>query len=1022
MSTSKGPDFSMRNVENFRNHIGMKAPGFVCPLCGAEILSAPSLRRHIRSKHPDQSERLGALEEPDTPEWILFREQASQKNRTPVSPRSLRSSSRRESGSDEKSSSLQPHATTFTAVPGRTPKNMQAVPLDALLNPAPSPQIGQPSSRTPSTLASRKREAEDQATHLRPRSYVPADAPSVTSGWSQNPEPSQTSLPVRPERDLNQRTQGHTPGILHIDPRQVLSQTKSSLRNARNPSQAGPQPQPSYNQEYRWEAGVLSNQRHRSHGQYNMVEFECEAPLQDDVGNETGERRLPYLRQPLIRQITHDELVVEVKSIYKGLISLESKAIEVDDIQMTSIPPGQRGPDDEKTPGGGRGLLPLTSKAILPKPVPHETEARVWQSERPLPQPGYSERPRPPEAKLPPRYPELTPDKYRSLIALHKQLLHEHHDFFLASQHPAATPNLSGLAGKYAMAGRMWKHGVHRFLEVLRVRLPHSSEHMLAFIYISYSMLTLLYETVPVFESTWIECLGDLSRYRVTVEPSPSRDREKWIATARYWYLKALIMSQTQGRIFHHLAVLARDNSNEQLSLFLRALIAVEPFHNARLPLLATMYEPLLAGNYKTGPVNGQQISKALVEFQRLNIELHAYDDRDDRQGDAKCYRLQAQVIPTMERYISEATAALRRQSIVEKWQIGRELCFFMICAISGALDSGALGTDQMPRSLIRRSLDRLRNETAPSKGLDPKSTTSQRMSSAPGQGDYYMTPPEGLDLATSRARTLRNCRLIARIVNHAAKEKHWTPTSGLGPANEPAKPGETENHYLPLLHTALVFYLGLLRTQDAALHQYSALVNWRLLCALANWLLEDPKVAIAQVTRPEPLVTKEGMLTQMGMQNVDRAQSAKVKGGESVDSISAVEVNSDEAMTDGNVASNQDTKLTEADDSSANDELGERTLEEGAITWEELQFDGSIFATHYVSHGLCAKVDIDDRDFESPSMDLWRKRKLLWIFHRMAEVSAAPLEYLDSSAIVLLLLFCADYFLDRRLHTTLRG
>ena len=88
------------------------------------------------------------------------------------------------------------------------------------------------------------------------------------------------------------------------------------------------------------------------------------------------------------------------------------------------------------------------------------------------------------------------------------QLLHEHHDFFLASQHPAASPALSRLAAKYSMPARMWRHGIHAFLEVLRHRLPESLEHMLAFIYIAYSMMALLYETVPAFEDTWIECLG----------------------------------------------------------------------------------------------------------------------------------------------------------------------------------------------------------------------------------------------------------------------------------------------------------------------------------------------------------------------------------------------------------------------------------------------------------------------------------------------------------------------------------
>ena len=40
------------------------------------------------------------------------------------------------------------------------------------------------------------------------------------------------------------------------------------------------------------------------------------------------------------------------------------------------------------------------------------------------------------------------------------------------------------------------------FLELLRYRLPTSLDYMLAFIYLTYSIMALLYETVPVFEDT----------------------------------------------------------------------------------------------------------------------------------------------------------------------------------------------------------------------------------------------------------------------------------------------------------------------------------------------------------------------------------------------------------------------------------------------------------------------------------------------------------------------------------------
>ncbi|KAF0329724.1 methyltransferase domain-containing protein [Colletotrichum asianum] len=158
------------------------------------------------------------------------------------------------------------------------------------------------------------------------------------------------------------------------------------------------------------------------------------------------------IKQPETRPISQEQLVAEVKGIYAGLVMVESKCIEVDNAQNAQSSTG-------------------TS-------------------------------------------PKLNNEQWQALIALHRSLLHEHHDFFLASQDPSASPALRRLASKYAMPARMWRHGIHSFLEILRHRLPASLDHMLTFIYLAYSMMALLYETVPTFEDSWIECLGDLGRYR----------------------------------------------------------------------------------------------------------------------------------------------------------------------------------------------------------------------------------------------------------------------------------------------------------------------------------------------------------------------------------------------------------------------------------------------------------------------------------------------------------------------------
>lgn len=72
---------------------------------------------------------------------------------------------------------------------------------------------------------------------------------------------------------------------------------------------------------------------------------------------------------------------------------------------------------------------------------------------------------------------------------------------------------------------RFWRHGIYSFLEVLRHRLPESLEYMLAFLYHVYQMLALLHKTVPTFQTTWMECLGDLGSYHMAIKDD-DRDRK----------------------------------------------------------------------------------------------------------------------------------------------------------------------------------------------------------------------------------------------------------------------------------------------------------------------------------------------------------------------------------------------------------------------------------------------------------------------------------------------------------------
>ena len=251
------------------------------------------------------------------------------------------------------------------------------------------------------------------------------------------------------------------------------------------------------------------------------------------------------LLQPDTRPITAEQLVNEVKGIYSGLVIDEKKCVE-------NI--AQRASTGEK----------------------------------------------------------LSNDEWQALIALHRTLLYEHHDFLvcdrtliqpyavhssnilqLASQHPTASPALRGLAKKCAMPARLWENGIHAFLELLRQQLPDSYDHMLAFVYIAYNMMTLFMESIPRFLETWIERLGDLARYRMAIEEINMRDRKIWSNAARMWYNKAADLSPSVGRFQHHLAVLAQPMIVQQLFYYSKSLVSVIPFEKARESIML-LFSPFL--------------------------------------------------------------------------------------------------------------------------------------------------------------------------------------------------------------------------------------------------------------------------------------------------------------------------------------------------------------------------------------------------------------------------------------------
>ncbi|KAF2803996.1 uncharacterized protein BDZ99DRAFT_426165 [Mytilinidion resinicola] len=370
----------------------------------------------------------------------------------------------------------------------------------------------------------------------------------------------------------------------------------------------------------------------------------------------TNPRYPDLISQPDARPISQEQLASEVKSIYAGLTMVETKCIHVDRVQASVLPD----PDGDT---------------------------------------------------------KLANDHWQALIALHRTLLHEHHDFFLASQHPSASPALRRLASKYSMPARMWKHGIHSFLELLRRRLPESLDYMLAFIYLAYQMMSLLYETVPTFEDTWIECLGDLGRYRMAIEDEDLRDRETWAGVARFWYSKAADKSPYVGRLYHHLAILARPNALQQLYYYSRSLTCVVPFMSARESIL-TLLDPILgrssASYTHSLPIDTSFIRAHGILFGRLSTD--AFEESKDA------------FLGQLDNHIGRVTAKWNEQGV-----------FIAVTNIAGFFD---YGFQDSPLRLIYQSYaEKISHKSQ--RSSSPSEQDSSSRSPSPSVGSKQLSSDE---------------------------------------------------------------------------------------------------------------------------------------------------------------------------------------------------------------------------------------------------------------------------------------
>ncbi|KAJ5286834.1 hypothetical protein N7478_002520 [Penicillium angulare] len=224
--------------------------------------------------------------------------------------------------------------------------------------------------------------------------------------------------------------------------------------------------------------------------------------------------------------ITREQLVNEAREIYAGLAIVEGKCttkpgkderrssstyksphVEADSVDIHSLASGTHSTNTDGDPDGVTPPDILTIEELI-------EEVRGIYSGLAMVEKKCIEI----DKQQMDSESDLSPSQWEAFISLHRTLLYEYHDFFLASQHPSVSPALHQLATKYQIPARMWRYDIHSFLELARQKCPGSLEQMLSFIHIAYSMITVLLEVLPQCKETWIECLGDLARCRMAIE------------------------------------------------------------------------------------------------------------------------------------------------------------------------------------------------------------------------------------------------------------------------------------------------------------------------------------------------------------------------------------------------------------------------------------------------------------------------------------------------------------------------
>ena len=151
----------------------------------------------------------------------------------------------------------------------------------------------------------------------------------------------------------------------------------------------------------------------------------------------------------------------------------------------------------------------------------------------------------------------------------------------------------------------------------------------------------------------------------MAIEEQDLRDRDVWTAVSRHWYSKASDKAPTTGRLYHHLAILARPNALQQLFYYAKSLCVPTPFPSARESVM-TLFEPILAQESRQSS-RLPAVDAALTRIHAILFSGKAWDKMD----------------ASMEEFLSLLDSHIGRSS--KKWlESGYYIAIAGFCALQG--------------------------------------------------------------------------------------------------------------------------------------------------------------------------------------------------------------------------------------------------------------------------------------------------------------------------------------------------